>query len=350
MNFIYYLRDHLRLHPSAQPRDVVKLCYQSAFGAEHLLLDIATAKEYFDDEFSSVSENEDALFEQISSEYCRINLAAWKSAGLPGEWLFNMFRITASSSVVADADAMFSGCLQDVESMVAHGEAPFTEEDWHVFMDGYDAFSPKPVHHSEEYRKSERPAYRVVSMQYARLIPLLKLIDKVPEHPGIIAIDGRSASGKTTLANALEEIIDAGVIHMDDFFLPGDLRTDARLASPGGNVHYERFLSEVLPCLSSGNAFSYRAFDCEEMRLGDIRHVRESKWRVVEGAYSCHPEFSDYMGLRVFCDTAPDEQLRRIARRNGEEMADVFKSRWIPMEELYFKACSISEKADISLG
>ena len=36
----------------------------------------------------------------------------------------------------------------------------------------------------------------------------------------VIAIDGRCASGKTTLARELAERLGAGVIHMDDFFLP----------------------------------------------------------------------------------------------------------------------------------
>ncbi|MCL1877401.1 MAG: hypothetical protein FWF80_00945, partial [Defluviitaleaceae bacterium] len=63
----------------------------------------------------------------------------------------------------------------------------------------------------------------------------------------VIAIDGRSASGKTTLASELAAQTGASVIHMDDFFLPQDLRTEERLNTPGGNVHHERFASEVLP-------------------------------------------------------------------------------------------------------
>ena len=57
----------------------------------------------------------------------------------------------------------------------------------------------------------------------------------------ILAIDGRAAAGKTTLANLLQEYFDGAVIHMDDFFLPLELRTKERYATPGGNVHYERF-------------------------------------------------------------------------------------------------------------
>ena len=35
----------------------------------------------------------------------------------------------------------------------------------------------------------------------------------------LLAIDGRCASGKTTLANQLQNILGCEVIHMDSFFL-----------------------------------------------------------------------------------------------------------------------------------
>lgn len=35
--FEYYLRNSAAKHPSMQAQDIVKLCFQAAFGAEHLL-------------------------------------------------------------------------------------------------------------------------------------------------------------------------------------------------------------------------------------------------------------------------------------------------------------------------
>ena len=51
-----------------------------------------------------------------------------------------------------------------------------------------------------------------------------------------LAIDGMAASGKSTLACKLAEEFGGEVIHMDDFFLPMDLRTAERLEEPGGNA------------------------------------------------------------------------------------------------------------------
>ena len=38
------------------------------------------------------------------------------------------------------------------------------------------------------------------------------------KRPFVIAIDGRCASGKTTLAGRLQKEIDCNIIHMDHFF------------------------------------------------------------------------------------------------------------------------------------
>ena len=55
-----------------------------------------------------------------------------------------------------------------------------------------------------------------------------------------VAIDGRCASGKTTLATALAVSLGATVFHADDFFLRPEQRTAERLSEPGGNMDRER--------------------------------------------------------------------------------------------------------------
>ena len=62
----------------------------------------------------------------------------------------------------------------------------------------------------------------------------------------IVAIDGNSASGKTTLANHLASIFDCNVFHIDDYFLTPSQRTTERLNEIGGNFDRQRFLAEVL--------------------------------------------------------------------------------------------------------
>ena len=46
-------------------------------------------------------------------------------------------------------------------------------------------------------------------------------------------------------------------------------------------------------------------------------------------------------------DIDPERQLERIRKRNGEEKAEIFRTKWIPLEEAYINAYSIDKGADI---
>ena len=178
------------------------------------------------------------------------------------------------------------------------------------------------------------------------LIHLLPRLDGMK----VIVIDGRSGSGKTTLSSMLAKELNASVVHMDDFFLPLSLRSEERLSEPGGNVHYERFMEDVLPFIRSGKPFSYRPFDCTSMDYSDDQAVIDKSVVIVEGAYSLHPLFGHYYDFSIFLDIDEENQIRRIEERSGKEKAEVFRSRWIPLEEQYIKAFSIMEKADLILS
>lgn len=176
---------------------------------------------------------------------------------------------------------------------------------------------------------------------------LLTKLQPRSAQPQVIAIDGRCAAGKTTLAKRLSEELAAPVIHMDDFFLPTELRTAERLAVPGGNVHYERFAREVLSFLRQGQGGSYQKFDCSQRRLTEWIAIPKAHFTIVEGAYSCHPALGEYMDVRVFLDVEKDRQRKRIQSRNGRERWQLFQTKWIPLEEAYFQAYPIKEHADV---
>ena len=330
------------------PQDVVKLCYQAAFGAEHLLSDISAAKRYFDMEFEKTEAREGELFERVSDGVGRVDLGVWKASGMPREWLFNMFAASASVKAKDEAFLTFEKYLQSAEA-VFEGNARFGTDDWHAFIKEYRALGVRAVHHSERYRENERPAYRIVDCRFIPIFSILEKLACLPETQGakVIAIDGRAASGKTTLAELLRLAMDAPVVRMDDFFLPPVLRTSQRLSETGGNIHYERFAEEILPFVKGQEAFSYGVFDCGSMTVRGKQAVRPHSWKIVEGSYSHHPIFGEYADYSIFCSVSPDEQIKRIIARNGEKMAERFKNEWIPMEEKYFEAFDICEKADV---
>lgn len=346
MDFTACLRAQLAAHPAMQPRDVIKLCYQAARGAEHLLADEHRARAYFLSEYDATpADGSLPLLEVISPAVARANLAAWKAANLPAEWLFRMFLHTAK--VPQGGEEMLMQHLAEASALLKEA-APFPYAAWEEVLSAWRDAGCPAVHHSETYREQEKPAYRIVRGEFRCILPILTHLQA---HPGIrvLAIDGRAASGKTTKASLLAAVLGAPVIHMDDFFLPLALRTPERLAQPGGNVHHERFVAEALPGLSSGEAFAYRIFDCGEMDYTGVREIPAAPLRIVEGSYALHPVLGDYADLRIFSTVDAQEQMARILRRNGERMAEMFRTRWIPMEEAYFAHFAIGEKADLRL-
>ena len=164
--------------------------------------------------------------------------------------------------------------------------------------------------------------------------------------PRIVALDGRCAAGKTTLAARLHQRIGCNVVHMDDFFLRPAQRTEARLRQPGGNVDRERFLEEVLRPLRRGEGCTYRPYDCRTQGWKPPVRIEPAPLTIVEGAYSCHPDLWDLYDLHLFLTVSPDEQLRRIRARNGADGLEMFQNRWIPLEEAYFQAFSIEKRCE----
>ena len=170
------------------------------------------------------------------------------------------------------------------------------------------------------------------------------------EKPVFVAVDGRCASGKTTLAEILKQKGSCQVIHMDDFFLRQSQRTPERFAEPGGNVDRERLAEEVLEPLKQGQSALVRRMDCSVMEIKDKETITPQGVIVIEGSYALHPELRKYYNLSVFMDVESKDQLERIRKRNGDNKLVMFENRWIPMEEQYFSSCSVKECADLYIN
>ena len=187
------------------------------------------------------------------------------------------------------------------------------------------------------------------SPEYIR--PLLARIDRLmaERERVLVAIDGGSASGKTTLGALLQSIYACPVFHMDDFFLRPEQRTPERFSEPGGNVDRERFLSEVLLPLREGKAVDYRRFDCKTFTIASPRRIEPGRLNIIEGAYAMHPDLAPYYDLTVFLAVSAEKQRERILKRNAPAQAELFFDRWIPFEQRYFAALNVPERCDLTI-
>lgn len=348
LNMQEFVLGEVQKHPNAAPKDILEMCFCVAYASAHIPKDRTEAKTRLLAEFARTQATGVALFENFSNTCVRASVSAWKDRGLPAQWLFEL-SLLAAEQAKHDPEALLKELIGCVSRLAGAGLLPFGAQAWLECVGAGLKNGHMAQRHSDKHKNNTTPAYGLIKAEHICVLAVLERAAALSpsQTPHVLAIDGRAASGKTSTANLLKQILKASVIRMDDFFLPGDLRTPERLDESGGNVHYERFIAEVLPFLKTGTGFDYRVFDCKAMDYGQTRRIKPSDWMIVEGAYSCHPIFGDYADLRVFCDVEPNLQMQRIIERNGNDAAKMFFERWIPMEERYLKTERVRKRADV---
>jgi uridine kinase len=158
------------------------------------------------------------------------------------------------------------------------------------------------------------------------------------ERPYVIAVDGRSAAGKTVLAAALSERLDATVIAGDDFYAGGtQVRSErpAALVSACTDWREQRIVLEVL---RSGQDASWHAFDWDAFNGSSCEALTTkspSPFVILEGVYAARPELADLIDLAVLVRV--DEGVRE-ARLNAREGAiGPWERQWHAAEDYYFE-------------
>ena len=355
-NLKQVLTCHAKKYPKMLPCDAVKLVFQNEFGGGHLIPDGEAAWERLAKEYIEIQENvEEPLLEEIGNGLVRVMLGALKPEEYPLEKVCEDF-IRSSAQHKGDKIS-FLKKLNILREVAGEGTFGFSKKELEYYLKDYIASGCPPVSHSEVYREAYRPSYRVIlrseisALATERAAGIIlraaaRLLERKPSV--VISIDGRCASGKTTLAMRLAELCGCSVVHMDDFFLRPEQRTAQRYEEPGGNVDRERFLEEVLLPMRRGETVVYRSFDCGTQSLKEPVELKKTPVTVVEGSYSCHPELVEYYDLKVFLSVSSEKQMVRIIDREGEAYAQVFREKWIPLEERYFAAFEVEKCCDLT--
>ena len=341
------LINHYRAHPLLQVEDVFKFLFQSSFGCEHLVSSESRALDYIRCEYEAMSEQQ-ILTDQLDGEYTRVYLSAL-SRGLSAETLARLFCLSAKKE--PDGKELLEEKLRIARELIAEEILPLDIYDFDQKLADWRAAGYPAIHHSDAFRSDYRPAYRVIADRYADFLEVFTEIDKlISQGSAIVALEGGSASGKSTLAEILCEVYDGNVFHADDFFLRPEQRTPERFAEVGGNLDRERFYDEIIVPLTKNETVTYRPFDCGSQTLDDPITVPPKKLTIVEGVYSTHPAFSRYYDLAVFLDIDPEYQKKRILARNSPRFAERFFNEWIPLENRYFEGTDIKKRSDLIIS
>ncbi|MDL2248797.1 hypothetical protein LJB89_03785 [Tyzzerella sp. OttesenSCG-928-J15] len=348
------IEQHLHKYSHTEFQDMVKLFYQNEFGGGHLIDNPQSAYLRLFDEMETATPNNDVL-EYIGNDICRIYLGGFAKKFSSNERAARVLNamFVQSSAIKQGSISSYKIKLNTLLNMVESGRLSNFSPSWannyaHCldYVEKHIEAGCPMLRHSEEYREHYNPAYRIINQEFYRYMPLFAEIEnKLENRRLILAIDGKCGSGKTTLAEIISSVYNCPVINMDDFFLPKNLRSAERLAEAGGNLHYERFMEEVIqPVKSGARAISYKVFDCSVMDYKkEARIVDTSGLVVVEGSYCMRPEFREIYDYMVFLDIDGAKQKERIIARNGIEGFKMFEEKWIPMENKYFNHFNIAD-------
>ena len=150
-----------------------------------------------------------------------------------------------------------------------------------------------------------------------------------------VGIDGPGASGKSTLAAGLVEVLpEAVLVEGDDFYRPESdpKRSEVEVA---GLFDLPRLASQVLIPHSLGRELQHQRYNWESGVLGDWVRNDGSGPLIVEGVYSTHQSLRDFYDLRIWVTAPRAVRLARGIELDGEEARSRWVDVWMPVEDHY---------------
>lgn len=178
---------------------------------------------------------------------------------------------------------------------------------------------------------------------------------KKKNRPILVALDGRSGTGKSTMAKMIATQLGGVEIVSDDFWIGGsDQEWDAR--SPGQRadlaINWRRLRNEVLVPLLANKHAAWHPYDWKGKRELASHYIEKdpSPLIVLDGAYSTRPELVDIIDLAILVEVPSDVVRRkRLIDREGETYMENWHRRWDPAEDFYFSKIRPRESFDIVL-
>ena len=178
--------------------------------------------------------------------------------------------------------------------------------------------------------------------------------------PFLIALDGASGAGKSTVAALVAQELDAAIVPSDDFFAAGITDSgwaalDAR-GRAAAAIDWRRLRREALEPLLAGKVAAWYPFDFASGIRADGTYAMVAEpvvlaprdVIVLEGAYSCRPELADLVGLTVLIDASAAERRRRIgARETDQDWTAAWHARWDAAEAFYFTSIRPASSFDL---
>ena len=195
---------------------------------------------------------------------------------------------------------------------------------------------------------------KVSSHQKAVTTIVSKIERQLEGHTGplLVALDGRSGVGKTTLSKKLADKLGAVLIDGDDFYSGGSNKQWSEM-SPKDRaercIDWRRMRTEALEPLVAGKKTVYHPFNWDTWYdLSDkIIKLQPARVIILDGAYSARPELTDLIDFSVLIQSQDKQRRERLKKRESGSFMQKWHKVWDEAEDYYFSHTMPPSKFDL---
>jgi uridine kinase len=164
----------------------------------------------------------------------------------------------------------------------------------------------------------------------------------------VIALDGGSGAGKSTIAVELARALGAVIVPQDDFYAAYVSHREWHVRSPAecarDVIDWRRLRRDALEPLRAGSAARWQLIDFAAGVRADGTYTMSERYAelppstaiVLDGAYSASPAIADLVDIAVLVDVPIAERRRRLDAREDAVFLRDWHARWDPVEDFYF--------------
>jgi uridine kinase len=178
----------------------------------------------------------------------------------------------------------------------------------------------------------------VTSHRYDTILELLADRQPACGSTTVVAVDGPSGAGKTSLVGGLSAATGGDVLHLEDVY-PG---WDGLAATPP-------IIAEALEAVAVGEIGTAHRWDWEAGLPGALLRIPPAPLLILDGVGSGARVIRPYLSLLIWVDAPPDVRKQRALTRDGSTYAPHW-DRWAAQEVRHFAAEDTRHHADLVIS
>jgi len=164
------------------------------------------------------------------------------------------------------------------------------------------------------------------------------------KNPVLVALDGRSGTGKSTIAQVIASRVEGIIVVSDDFYSGGNDDAWSGFSAKekvDKGIDWQRMRVQVLEPLLANKPASWHPLDFEP-EIGWIGWKEETVKLdpapviLIDGVYSARPELSDLVDLAVLVEADDEVRRQRLVIREGQGFMERWHRLWDCAEDYYF--------------